>query len=196
MLDFDPMIEEKDAYRATPPHLRWMYNKLLTAEMFGYECAPSGVPMVIPGKYCIRPIVNLEGSGWGGFFSHVYGPGNQPDALPGYFWCEWFDGYHEWIDFTNDRPVDWSGGYVEGDKLVLGKADEPMIAILPDVLAGISRHLLLEHIDGNITEIAPRHMRWVSKPHSGDYIKDRSMPFAPTMAANRYWREIPKKKED
>lgn len=69
--------------------------------MLGYRCGPCGVPIPKTGKYCIRPIYNLDGMSKGAV-SRFLKKGDE-STPPGYFWCEHFNGEHYSVDFTNDR---------------------------------------------------------------------------------------------
>lgn len=160
MIDLPKEIEDRHSYPLVAPEYRWIYNKLAVAEKFGYRCAPSGTPMTQVGWYCIRPIYNAAGAGFGGHIKFFFDGQKQPDHIPGWFWCEWFNGYHEWCDYTDDQPVQAVGGHLQGNELRWAFAP-PRIPVLPQVLQGISKHLLVESIGGNIIEISPRHQVFI-----------------------------------
>lgn len=69
--------------------------------MCGYSCGPSGVAVPKTGKYCVRPIYNIDGMSRGASVQKA----KKGDyiAEPGYFWCEYFEGEHYSVDFKNDR---------------------------------------------------------------------------------------------
>lgn len=158
MIILPPDIDEIEAYHLTPLEHRWIYNKLTLAERLGHLCGPGGTEPPVLGWYCYRPIMNLGGLGWGGFIKfHVdfVGP-NETDLIPGWFWCQWFGGDHQWIDFTDDQPVYTLTGVENGDYLEFNEDTPPQVT-LPPFLQGFSKHLLVECIGGRIIEVAPRH---------------------------------------
>lgn len=164
MIDLPPDLNEWEIYPQVPVAQRWMFNKLEIAERQGLVCGVSGSPLPTPGVYCIRPIYNLMGMGDGGVIRYVFDGTNQPRPLPGFFWCEWIDGYHEWVDYTDDQPVRWSGGLHQGRRWVL-EDQRPEGAVHPTVpppLRGLSKHLLIEWIGGKVIEVAPRHQKWLA----------------------------------
>jgi len=151
-----------------PQEHRWIYNKLTVAEIFGYDCGPSGTPIKKPGFYCQRPIMSCDGYGSGGFLKfHAKQTQTgiaQPDNKPGYFWCEWFEGWHGWTDFTDDVPFYESGGRYAKGEIILQHRPPFSFTELPELLRGISKYMLLEHIGGNIIEVSPRHQGIVYNP--------------------------------
>ena len=161
MLDLPANMEEREIYPLVPQKDRWIFNKLTIAERQGHRCGVSGVPLTVPGVYCIRSIYNLAGNGDGGVLRWVFDGTNQPPMIPGWFWCEWFEGYHEWVEFTDDVPVAWHGGTRAGRRLVLEFPPAPTNTFFPPQLQGISKHMLVEYIDGNIIEVAPRHAHFI-----------------------------------
>jgi len=163
MIDLNPALDERDIYPLVPIKDRWIFNKLEFSERAGYRCGVSGVPLTVPGVYCIRPIYNLAGMGDGGVMRWVFDGTNQPPQIPGWFWCEWFNGYQEWVDFTDDLPVRWSGGNRTGRRLVLeDMKTEGATNSMPNQLQGFSKHMLIEFIGGKPIEAAPRHQNWLT----------------------------------
>lgn len=69
--------------------------------MLGYRCGPCGVPIPKTGKYCVRPIYNLDGMSRGAYIK-ILKKGDK-STPPGYFWCEFFDGEHYSVDYSNDK---------------------------------------------------------------------------------------------
>ncbi len=161
MLNLNRLIEDRYSYPLCPQEHRWIYNKLTIAETMGYNCAPSGTPIKKPGFYCMRPVMACSGNGEGGFLKfhakNTQAGIEQPPYRSGYFWCEWFKGWHGWTDFTDDEPVYECGGIPHNDRIVL-RYDTDIHIELPDSLRGISKHMMVEHIGGNIIEVSPRHM--------------------------------------
>jgi hypothetical protein len=93
-LDFE--IEEWDVWNKTRHH--WTFNKLDTSLKLGYKAAPVSVPVPESGKYCIRPIYNLQGMG---IYARIceLEKGQTIQDHPSMFWCEYFEGPHYSIDY-------------------------------------------------------------------------------------------------
>jgi len=160
MMELNKDIEDRHSYPLMPQEHRWIYNKLSVAEVLGYSCGPSGQEIKTPGTYCIRPIMNFAGYGNGGVEKFQTNQTQksiaQPDYRAGYFWCEWFNGWHGWTSFTDDEPVFETGGFEANDQIRLKFNHAPTIE-MPDSLKGISKYMLIEHIGGKIIEVSPRH---------------------------------------
>lgn len=84
------------AWQKYPDH-HWTFNKLHVAEMCGYKCGPSGVPIPEDGKYIIRPIINLHGMSLDAYACNL--KRNDIITPAGYFWCEFFEGSHVSVDY-------------------------------------------------------------------------------------------------
>lgn len=194
MIDLPADLNEWEIYPQVPVADRWIFNKLEIAERQGLSCGVSGSPLPTPGIYCIRPIYNLLGMGTGGVVRWVFDGTNQPQPIPGYFWCEWLDGYHEWVDYTDDLPVRWSGGLHSGRRWVLEdmKSAGPTNPTVPVPLRGISKHLLVEWINGKVIEIAPRHQKWLTGQENqiDYYARQTNAPWYDYDAF--YWDVVPK----
>lgn len=202
MIDLPADIEDRAAYPLVAVSERWIFNKLLLAEALGYDCGPCGTPVTKAGVYCVRPIMNCAGNGIGGVMKYpatVQGRGfTQPPFAAGYFWCDWFEGWHGWTDFTDDLPTDECGG-VPGPRRfdymphLLG---QPFVLdALPVLLQGLSKHLLVEHIGGKIIEVSPRHMPWIHG--RGTSYMEKYRPKAAWAGLDEaeppfYWRIFPK----
>ena len=103
------MIEEDyEAWEAYPQY-RWLFNKLELSMRLGYDCGPACVPIKNAGNYIIRPTYNLYGMGIGAHKKfldpNIHGEEmiHHKHIPPGYFWCEWFDGNHQSVDFIKDN---------------------------------------------------------------------------------------------
>jgi len=178
MVELDQFIEDRHSYLQIPVADRWIFNKLAIAELQGLKCGVSGVPLPEPGVYCIRPIYNLSGNGDGGVMRYVFDGTNQPGAIPGWFWCEWLNGYQEWVEYTDEVPVAWHGGTRVGRKLELLFPDTPTNTWFPNRLKQISKHMLIEYIGGKIIEVAPRHAIFIHPRGEADLIaRDWSDPY-------------------
>jgi len=194
MINVDPTLDEREIYPQVPAADRWIFNKLEVAERQGFKCGPSGVPIVDPGVYCIRPIYNLAGMADGGVRRFVFDGTNQPDIIPGWFWCQWFNGYHEWVSFTDGVPVDWSGGTRQGRLLVLTDNDPagPRNTRYPNLIADISKHMLIEYIGGKIIEVAPRHQYFI--PGKMNQVNFRAVKWEDPYFGREtfYWKAVDK----
>ena len=136
-------------------------------EMFGHDCGPSGTPVTKPGFYCLRPIMNCAGLGAGGFLKfhakQTQTGITQPEFKPGYFWTEWFDGWHAFTNYTDDEPIYECGGFFHNGEIIMRHLS-PFSLELPEQLKGISKHMLVEHIGGKIIEVSPRHDSMPNNP--------------------------------
>ena len=97
---------DDDAWKKYHHHHKW-FNKLWLAEKLGYECGPTGVSVPKKDYYIFRPIYNLSGMGVGA--ERRWLVPEHDVSVPGYFWCEYFDGDHFSIDFKwhLDKPPFW-----------------------------------------------------------------------------------------
>ena len=116
---------EDEAWLNCHPDDLWIFDKLIVAKKLGYICGPVGVDVPKPGKYIVRPCVNIMGMGQGASFEYLT---EDTDALTkynvytnnhnklGYFWCEVFEGRHLSVDYKtnpNQRSIK-QGLTVEG----------------------------------------------------------------------------------
>ena len=85
-------MQDDDAYSKYPHHRKW-FNKLYIAELFGYDCGPSGTAPTKDGTYIVRPIYNLSGMGVGAEVKEIKA-GDCTATPAGYFWCEYLTGKH------------------------------------------------------------------------------------------------------
>jgi len=162
MMEFNKDLEDRYTYPLMPQEHRWIYNKLSVAEMMGYNCCPLGTPIKKPGFYCIRPVMACAGQGSGGFLKfhakQTQTGIDQPEYRAGYFWCEWFTGWHAWTNFVNDEPVYECGGRLHNNEIIMQYKSNITFEELPESLRGISKYMVLEHIEGSVIEISPRQM--------------------------------------
>ncbi len=86
------MTDDTDAWLAYPQHRNW-FNKLFVAEKMGYTCGPCGLAPQKSDYYVVRPIYNLAGMGLGASVKWI-NAGDKSVVPPGYFWCEYFKGFH------------------------------------------------------------------------------------------------------
>jgi len=170
MMELHKDIEDRHSYPLCPQEHRWIYNKLTVAEMFGHDCGPSGTRITKPGFYCLRPMMNCAGLGIGGFFKFEAKATQkgitQPEHKPGYFWTEWFDGWHAFTNYTDDKPIYECGGHFYNGEIIM-RHNAPFSLALPEQLKGISKYMLIEHIGGKIIEVSPRHDSMPNNPIAG-----------------------------
>lgn len=75
----------------------------------GYTCGPMGLEVPRPGKYIVRPIMNLMGMGRHARIEHI--EYSTEHLHPGEFWCEVFEGDHISVDY--EYHEDRTGCYPE-----------------------------------------------------------------------------------
>ena len=99
-------MHDDEAWLKYPQHHNW-FNKLWLAERLGYTCGPASVSVPEEKEYLVRPIYNLSGMGLGA--RKVTLQPTQDLTIPGYFWCEYFEGTHLSIDYEwyYDKPPFW-----------------------------------------------------------------------------------------
>jgi len=158
---YEPYLDDHELWPLMPHSDRWIFNKLEVSIVLGHKTGPLGDRVTETGHYCVRPMMNFAGRGYGGvkrFVAQNSPRGiTQPNYRPGRFWCEWFQGHHSWTEFIDDVAVRQSGGDETPQGLLVSSEETPSI-VMPDDFKGISRYMLLEHIGGNIIEVSPRHM--------------------------------------
>lgn len=156
-----PYIYDYLVYPAVDLADRWLLNKLHLAEQLGHNCGPCG--MSVPeGRYCLRPMSSIRGLGAGGFFDVTvnFAARQFMPVIPGYFWCEWFDGEHRVTHFINDVAVHASRNPVTGG--VMSTTGSTVFGTLtgavamPAFLQGKSRYVLIESLDDKIIEVSFR----------------------------------------
>lgn len=197
MIDLDKDIEDRAAYPLVEQRERWIFNKLTLAERLGYLCGPSGVDAPA-GTYCIRPVMNVAGMGIGGVLkAKTDGRVEGLPYMPGYFWCQWFEGEHRWTIYTDDVPLDECYGDSSlGDRFDYEWRTSNFGAPpLPVFLQGISKHLMVETIGDHIIEISPRHVQYVNGRGTSYYQKiypDLPWGFDDEKKEAFYWRVMQK----
>lgn len=162
MFTAPPYIYDYEVYPAVDIADRWLLNKLHLAEALGHWAGPCGVSPGGPGKFCLRPMNSVRGLGAGGWFEHVVTLTDPLPVIPGYFWCEWFDGDHLYTQFINDVAVHASRNPVAGGVMsTTGSTKWGTLTdavALPAFLVGKSRYIQVESIEGKIIEVAFRLM--------------------------------------
>ena len=156
-----PYEYDTEIYHKLPIEDRWIMNKLALAERLGYSCGPTGT-LPPESTVCVRPIMNMYGGGEGGFYKVDGSLGIK--NIPGYFWCEWFDGPHIWVQYINDKPVTYSKNFVVNNIMSCKKVEtvtaivEKLAPLLPECLRGISRYMMTESIGDKVIEVSARLM--------------------------------------
>lgn len=155
MIILSPYLYDREVYPLVNSAEKLYMNKLWLAEQLGHNCGPVGTdPTPIGVDYCVRAIMNLHGTGWGGIYKFnskvdIKGLANQP----GYFWCEWFDGISNWTEYINDVPVYGLQWEKQGPiNLICSEFIDYLP--LPDLLKGLSRYMLVERKGDSIVEIS------------------------------------------
>lgn len=153
--------EDSEAWVDCPDRDRWVFNKLEVARRSGHVCGPKGVPVPKPGRYVIRPIINLLGMGRGATIVDLNWC--TMDIPDGYFWCEEFKGRHLSVDYTSTRQE----LTVEGFR----RSEDPLwrwskwkkagdVVPFPDVATSLlasHTHFNIEYIGDKVIEIHLRH---------------------------------------
>jgi len=138
----------------------WIIDKFILSKKLGYNCGPAGTLPPSPGKYIIRPIINLRMMSSGAKFIWL----DKEDIIPdGYFWCEIFQGRHKSFDYNWGKQCLAVEGFRNDperlDRFNLWtKIEEEFI--LPDFLQEVANRyewINIESIDDNIIEV---HFRY------------------------------------
>lgn len=139
----------------------WLFDKLLVARKLGYACGPTGVPVPNPGRYIVRPCVNLQGMGIGAHFLDIE---SSTEHLPaGYFWSEVFTGRHISVDYKHSKQILTVEGFRESSSPLWRfsrwqKVDDLMPIPGPlRFLADKYETINIEYIDGRAIEVHLRH---------------------------------------
>ena len=165
MITLPPYIFDYDSYHQASVTDRWIFNKLSVAERLGHQCGPIGTRPSAQLDVIVRPQMNIFGEGRGGFYQYDEWPfaawDNAPNANPGYFWCERFTGRHAYTQFIDDvaRWCSYSEPYTLAVNQRWVGVEDPGLTeapTLPAALQGVSKHLFVESIGGNILEVSPR----------------------------------------
>ena len=91
-----PQLGDVDVFDSISSDDLWCVDKLILSKKLGYVCGPAGIPPPVPGKYVVRPIVNLKMMSVGATIQYL-----DSDSIPdGYFWCEVFTGRHLSFDYN------------------------------------------------------------------------------------------------
>ena len=78
------IIDDVDVFDSIAADDLWCIDKLILSKKLGYNCGPAGIAPHNPGKYVVRPIINLKMMSVGATIQYL-----DSDSIPdGYFWCE------------------------------------------------------------------------------------------------------------
>jgi hypothetical protein len=97
------LLTDEDAWAAYPA-ARDFYDRAWLAAELGYLNGPAGTTPVDPGRYFVKPVLNLLGMGVGAH-STEYRAGEDFRVPPGSFWSEFFEGEHLSIDYRWDERL-------------------------------------------------------------------------------------------
>ena len=151
----EPTQEDLFWLSADPDHL-WGMDKLILARKLGYVCGPVGQDVPTPGYYIVRPCVNMLGLG---LEAKKYWIEDETHTLTiGHFWCEWFEGRHLSVDYTNGICTLAVEGFKSHNTLTKWdrwvKVDEHIA--LPTILEPFKHtypNINCEFIDGKLIEV-------------------------------------------
>jgi len=156
MITVDPYTLDDVIYPRMPARHRWIFNKLELAIRLNILAGPCGT-RAPRGELCVRPIMNMQGMGMGGFF-RVTHEGGLTQNRPGYFWTPWLEGEQGFIYYVKDKC--WYNNVCELDddgRATIEEIDPKLAPSLPRKLRGISRYMMLQTIGGVVIEVSPRH---------------------------------------
>lgn len=157
MIILPPYEYDSGLYHKVPLEDRWIFNKLAVAERMGYDCGPSGTFPVEHGRYCLRPTNSIQGMGYGGWYDINYAGEGADLMRPGYFWCEWFEGEHSFVEYVNDRFSAGLAGTMDEATELLYFYEMEAVPLEPE-FRDISRYMLVERIGGKVIEASTRLM--------------------------------------
>lgn len=149
-------MTEEEVWKSIDPNDCWILDKLILSMKLGYTCGPIGVPVPKPDWYIVRPVVNALGLGLGA--EKVWLEAST-DHLPlGFFWCEWFEGDHISVDYSNGKQILAVQGFKDSDTFTKWKKWEVVDwkKDLPVFLSELSNKynmINVESIGGKIIEV-------------------------------------------
>ena len=136
----------------------WCIDKLILSKKLGYTCGPAGITPE-PGKYVVRPIVNLKMMSVGATIQYL-----DSDSIPdGYFWCEVFTGRHLSFDYHWGKQVLAVEGF-RNDPLRLDRFSRwtkiDMVFDLPEILQEIADKYLWFNVEVIGKKVIEVHFRY------------------------------------
>ena len=154
-------VDDTVSWKSTHPDDLWVFDKLILAKKLGYQCGPKGLDVPLPGRYIVRPCVNIMGMGRGARLVDLH---DSTLCLPdGFFWCEEFKGRHLSVDYTAGKQVlcvegireaqaplwMWSEWKRVSDTIEFPRELEPLLKH--------NRHINIEFIGNKVVEVHLRH---------------------------------------
>lgn len=94
-------IGDADVFDSISSDDLWCVDKLILSKKLGYVCGPAGIPPSVPGKYVVRPIINLKMMSVGATIQYL----DSDSISDGYFWCEMFIGRHLSFDYNRGKQT-------------------------------------------------------------------------------------------
>ncbi len=95
------MVGDADVFESIAFDDLWCVDKLILSKKLGYVCGPAGIAPPYPGRYVVRPIMNLKMMSKGASIQYL-----DSDSIPdGYFWCEVFTGRHLSFDYFRGKQT-------------------------------------------------------------------------------------------
>ncbi len=94
---------EDRVWESVDPDDIWVLDKLILSRKLYYNSGPVGLNVPKPGRYIVRPCVNMMGLGLG--TQKVWLEKDTTHLPVGHFWCEWFEGRHLSIDYHWGKQV-------------------------------------------------------------------------------------------
>ena len=98
------MYSDTQAWNHVHNEDMWIFDKLILSKRLGYICGPHGIDVPKPGRYVVRPVVNIEGMGRKARIIEIE-KSTKSLLEPGEFWCEVFTGRHLSVDYIKGKQI-------------------------------------------------------------------------------------------
>ena len=150
--------DDLQVWHTVKPEDLWVFDKLILSRKLGYSCGPKGIYVPYPGKYIVRPCVNLLGMGRGAKVMTLKG-NTEHNLADGTFWCEIFKGRHLSIDYLDGKQIlcvegiKKSASNMQRWKMWKKVTDKPRLPKIIRELRDRYKYLNVEMIDGKIIEV-------------------------------------------
>lgn len=108
-------VTDQDIWREIDVEDSWIFDKFLVARRSGHICGSRGFQITESGMYCIRPIMNFEGHGYGARIEYRAKGDWMMDIHPGEFWVQKFNGQHVSVDYVSGQQSLTVAGYRKHD---------------------------------------------------------------------------------
>ncbi len=155
------LTSDLETWGIADPEDLWVFDKLLLSRRLGYLCGPKGLYVPKPGRYIVRPCVNLLGMGRGAKVMYLK-DNTEYNMVDGTFWCEIFKGQHLSIDYCDGKQilcvegVKYSANDMQRWKVWRKVTQKPKLPKLIRNLKNKYQYLNVEMIGGKIIEV---HLR-------------------------------------